>query len=176
MSRENYAFPEVYLEDEESDIAIIYVNDEYILTRDKEKIMKAEKKYGHILYEDVIDKAIDLVEPRITKEIIVIPEYTGSDEMKAYIIPKNTKPCLIEVKGIQPYVFIEELSEIDEKDKIAYTITGKGEVRVTRSPCKGVVVLVVNLPWEKPERYIIVVVRRDELRQITVRKDKGNRV
>ncbi len=170
-SREIYSFPEVYVEDIESDKYIVLLNGEYILTSDKEKISASSRRYGHILYENVVEKAIDLTTPLITREVIVIPHYTGEEYMKAYIIPRNTKPCLIEVKGYSPYVFVDELDEVDEKSKIAYIVTGKNEVRTIRSPCRGVVVLVVNFPWEKPERYIIVVVGRDELREITIRKD-----
>lgn len=170
-TRDMYAFPEVFVEDRGSNKYIILLNDEYQLTSNPEKVSKSEKRYGHILYENIVDEAVDLVEPRITRGFIVIPHYTGEDSMKAYIVEKNVKPCLIEVKGVYPHILVEEMDEIDEKDKIAYVITGKNEVRVIRSPCRGVVVLVINFPWEKPERYLLVVVGRDELREITVRKD-----
>jgi len=165
----NYAFPEIFVEGEKGEKYIIRQNNEYYLV--EHRIPKNyDTIYGHILYEDIIEKAIDLLSSRTTREFIVIPKYTGAKEMQAYLVKADINICLVEVKGISPYVLINEEDIIDEGDKIALIITGKNEVRVVRSPCKGVPVLIVNFPWEKPERYIIVVVDKNDVRRITVRK------
>jgi hypothetical protein len=90
--------------------------------------------------------------------------------MEGLLVEDTARPCLIEVKGHRPHVFLREGDSVREGDKIAYVITSKGEVRTIRSPCEGVVVLVVNFPWERPEKYVIVVVSRDECREISIRK------
>ncbi len=165
----NYAFPEIFVEGEKGEKYIIRQNDEYYLVEHGIP-ENYDKIYGHILYEDIIEKAIDLLSSKTTKEFIVIPKYTGAEEMQAYLVKADINVCLVEVKGISPYVLIDEEDIIDEGDKIALIITGKNEVRVVRSPCKGVPVLIVNFPWEKPEKYIIVVVDKNDVRRITVRK------
>lgn len=106
----------------------------------------------------------------LLRSFIVIREY-GKEPLRGLLIEKNTRPCLIEIKGYKPLVLTTEGKKIDKGDKIAYVITNKGEVRVIRSPCSGVVVLVINLPWEKPEKYILVVVGENEYRQIIIRKN-----
>ncbi|MCD6301040.1 MAG: DUF2118 domain-containing protein, partial [Staphylothermus sp.] len=134
------------------------------------------KIFTNIIYENILNY-IDLVEAQIRINTIVIPEFTpDKEEIKGLFVKENTSLCLIEVKGIQPHVFTREGDKINEKDKIAYTITGKGEVRVTKSPCKGVVLLVINLPWEQPEKYILAVVSKDDVREIIIRKSQEDRI
>jgi hypothetical protein len=165
-----YSFPEVFLENISSDkYYIVEKNNEYILTDKLEKYTGYKRFFGHIIYEDILNY-IDLTKPLITKSLIIIPRFNPEEEMKGLLVEKNTSVCLIEVKGVQPYVFPRESDFIEENEKIAYIVTGKGEVRVIKSPCKGIVLLIINLPWEKPEKYILVVVDRDAARQITIRK------
>lgn len=167
---EKYAYPEVFVRGITYSPLILKRKNEYILVAELPTEEEYDEIYGHIIYENVLDLALDLVKPEITKELIVIKEFTGKDEMKGLIIPEGIKPCLIEVKGASPYVFYNEGDEIREGDKLAYVVTRKEEVRVIRSPCEGIVVLNINITWEKPEKYIMVVVGKDELRQITIRK------
>ncbi len=168
---EKYAYPEVFVQGIASSPLILKRKNEYILvTEQPTDEEEYDEIYGHIIYENVLDLVLDLIKPEITRELIVIKEFTGKDEMKALLIPKGIKPCLIEIKGASPYVFYNEGDEIKEGDKLAYVVTRKGEVRVIRSPCEGIVVLNINITWEKPEKYIMVVVGKDELRQIIIRK------
>ncbi|ABN69924.1 conserved hypothetical protein [Staphylothermus marinus F1] len=169
---EKYRYPEVFVEGVESDKYVLEINEHYILVltkEDLEKYVNYKRVFGHIIYEHIINY-IDLVKPATKKAFIVIPEYSGEKEMNGFLIDENKKLCLIEVKGIQPYVFPREGDEIEERDKVAYIITGKGEVRTIRSPCKGVVLLVINFPWEKPEKYVLAVVNKNDIREITIRK------
>lgn len=167
---EKYAYPEVFVQGVASSPLILKRKNEYILVTEPPTEKEYDEIYGHIIYENVLDLALNLVKPEITRELIVIEEFTGKNEMRGLIIPASTKPCLIEVKGASPYVFFKEGDEVKEGDKLAYVITRKGEVRVIRSPCEGIIILNINITWEKPEKYIMVVVGKDELRQITIRK------
>ncbi len=170
MSVNKYSFPEVFVRNQHGDKYIVRRGDEYLLVEDKNIVASSSEFYGHVMYEDVVEKAIDLIEPLITRDIIIIPRYTNEEFMHGLLVKNNTKPCLIEIKGSSPIIFINEDEIIDYEDKIAYIVTGKREVRTVKSPCKGRVVLVVNFPWEKPERYLVVVVRPDEVREIRIRK------
>ncbi len=170
---EKYNYPEIFVKGlHDGKYCIVQTNNEFYLI-EKEKLgrdVDKNKIYTNIIYEEILNY-VDLVEARIQIDTIVVPEFTlDKKELKGIFVKKDTPLCLIEVKGIQPYVFIKEGDNVDEKDKIAYTITGKGEVRVTKSPCKGIVLLVINLPWEQPEKYILAVVSKDDAREIIIRK------
>ncbi len=162
----DYDFPEIYVRGEKNTPCIVRRGDTYILSRE----CSGEEYYGHILYEDVVEKAIDLEKAVVKKEFIVIPRYTGEKEMKALLVREGAEACLMEISGVNPYTSLREGDFIETREKIAYIITGKGEVRAYKSPCSGIVVVVANLPWETPEKYIVVVVSRDAVREITVRK------
>ena len=168
MEKYDYSFPEVFVENVESEKYIVEVDENtYIVTSELSRY-KYGRLYGHVIYEDILNY-IDLVKPVITRSIIIVKKYSGG-VMNGILVEKGVSPCLIEVRGYKPVVFLEEGDEVEEGDKIAYVITNKGEVRVIRSPCTGVVVLIINITWERPEKYIVVVVSRDEFRQITIRE------
>lgn len=169
---EKYRFPEVFVEGIENSKYIVEIDDQYILVLSRDVLDKysgCKRVFGHIVYEDIAEY-LDITKPATTKSFIIIPEYSGEEIMKGFLVEENTDICLIEVKGVQPYVFPREGEKVKERDKVAYIITGKGEVRVVRSPCEGMVLLVINFPWEKPERYILAVVNKDDVREITIRK------
>ncbi len=164
---ENYEFPEIYVEGEKGDYYIVEENGTYRLSREPDD----RRSFGHILYEDVIDKAIDLVEAVVKKSVIVVPRFKPKGDLEGLLVSSNTPCCIIEVKSIQPYVLVNEGDNIEMHDKIAYMVTSKGEVRVYKSPCRGLVLIVANFPWEKPEKYILVVVSEDAVRRITIKRD-----
>ncbi len=161
-------FPEVFVENIESDKYIVELDKNTYLLVNNLETKSYNRFFGHIVYEDIL-KYIDIAKPVIKRSFIIVKKY-GLDKMSGYLVEYNTIPCLIEIKGYQPYVFISEGDSIEEKDKIGYVVTNKGEVNVIKSPCKGTVVLLINIVWEKPEKYILVVVRKNDTRPITIRK------
>ncbi len=162
----SYEFPEVFVKGVSGDYYIVLESGVYRFSKQP----CGEEFYGHIVYEDVIDKAVDLVEAVVVKDFIVIPRYRAKGDLDALHIPSNTRLCIMEVKSLHPYVFVDEGDFVGKGDRIAYMVTGKGEVRVYKSLCSGIVVLVVNITWERPERYIIVVVGESDVRRITVKR------
>ncbi len=168
---EEYKYPEIFLRDEKSNKYICRVSDEYVLV--KEPV--SNECYGHIIYEDIL-KYFDLANPILEKDVIVVPEFSDEELLKGLFVKKGTKLCLIEISGYEPYVSPREGGKINVKDKIGMVITNKYEVRVIKSPCEGVVIFVINIVWEKPEKYILAVVSENDVRQITIRKSQGNRV
>jgi len=167
-SHEEYFFPEVYVEGlAPANEYVVEIDGDYFLSKTY-SVPGAKRFFGHIIYEDILNY-IDLTEPRIRRSFILIKKY-GPQIMSGILVEENTKPCLMEVRGRQPIILISEGDEVSERDKIAYTITNKGEVRTFRSPCTGLLVLNINIPWERPEKYILVVVSKNECREITIRK------
>jgi len=174
MSEARYYYPEVFVEGVESDLYIVETkNGEYVLTKNRD-VFNHSRFFGHIIYENVLEY-IDLLNATISRGIIVIKEF-GKNVMEGLLAEKNTRVCIVEIQGHRPIVFVNEGDEINEHDELAYTISRKGVIRSIKSPCSGVILLVVNITWEKPEKYILVVVNRDEYRSITIGESEGNRV
>ncbi len=168
---EEYKYPEIFVRDEKSSKYICRISDEYVLV--KEPV--SNECYGHIIYEGIL-KYFDLANPILEKDVIVIPEFSDEELLKGLFVKKGTKLCLIEISGYKPYIPPREGEKINVKDKIGVVITNKYEVRVIKSPCRGVVIFVINIVWEKPEKYILAVVSENDVRQITIRKSQGNSV
>ncbi|OYT39478.1 MAG: hypothetical protein B6U89_04055 [Desulfurococcales archaeon ex4484_58] len=163
-----YAFPEVFVENIESDKYVLELDENtYVLVKKRENY-SYRRFFGHIIYEHILEY-INLTKPLIERSFIVIKKYTGG-EMNGMLIEKNITPCLAEVSGIYPYILVSEGEKISNKDKIAYIITNKGEIRTIKSPCDGFIALIINITWEKPEKYILVVVKENEFRRITIRE------
>ncbi|MCD6487881.1 MAG: DUF2118 domain-containing protein [Desulfurococcales archaeon] len=170
MNLVTYEFPEVFVKGVKGDYFIVLFDKEYVI---RDKVYEDKEFFGHILYENILNY-IDLVNATIKEDIIIIPQFNPEKIMNALYIKHNTPLCIIEVKGVSPYVLISEGALVKENDKIAYVVTGKGEIRVYKSPCTGIVALVVNLPWEKPERYVIIVVDEKHVKRVRVRRAKTN--
>jgi len=167
-SGEDYAFPEVYVEGvTPSNEYVVEINGSYLLAKTPD-FENAKRFFGHVVYEDILN-SLDLIEATVKQSFLVIRKY-GLPLMEGLLVEKNTKLCFIEVRGRYPVVFVSEGDNVDVGDKIAYIVTGKGEVRVVKSPCSGIVVLSINITWERPEKYILVVVDRNECRRVTIRK------
>ncbi|MET1160722.1 MAG: DUF2118 domain-containing protein [Thermoprotei archaeon] len=163
-----YAFPEIFVENTDSSNYIVELESGvYVLA--KTKPSKYTRFFGHIIYEKALEY-VDLTAPLIKNSMIIVPKFSGS-ETKGILVEKGIKPCLAEIRGYKPLLTIREGSSVNEGDKIAYIITGKGEVRTYRSPCSGVLVLAVNIVWEKPEKYILVFVGKNDAREITIREN-----
>ncbi len=165
---ENYEYPEIFIRGAGGPPYIVKKGEEYLLK--EQDVGREHVFYGHVLYEDVLARAIDLLEGRVKEEFIVIPRFTGAPAMKALLIEKGRDACIMEISGVQPYTGLREGVYIEKHEKAGYIVTGKGEVRGYKSPCTGIVVVVANLAWEKPEKYVVVVVSRDAVREIIVRK------
>ncbi|MEM4691100.1 MAG: DUF2118 domain-containing protein, partial [Desulfurococcaceae archaeon] len=76
----------------------------------------------------------------------------------------------IEIRGYEPVILVREGDFVTKNSSIAYIVTKKREVRNIKSSIDGYVVLIVEIFWEKPERYVLAVVDKNEFRQIAVRE------
>jgi len=174
MGEVRYYYPEVFVESVESDLYIVETkNSGYVLTRNRD-VYDYNRFFGHVIYENVLEY-IDLLNQTISRGIIVIKEF-GKNIMEGLLVEKDTRICIIEIQGHRPIVFVNEGDEIEEYDELAYTISRKGVIRSVKSPCNGVILLVVNITWEKPEKYILVVVNRNEHRSIIIGESEGGHV
>ncbi|WP_440059008.1 DUF2118 domain-containing protein [Thermogladius sp. 4427co] len=123
-------------------------------------------------YENSIER-IDLLNNLVLDDMIIISRYKALNEAKAYLLKKGDRVCIQEVSSAGVFIEKNEGDMVLEGEKIGSTLSSKGVVRTVRSLCKGIIVLIVNITWESPEKYIIVVVKENELRPIRIGKDKG---
>ncbi len=90
----------------------------------------------------------------LDKDVLICNERIG----KCELITKGSNVVCIEVQGHQVYMLKDELSSVKEGDKLAYIVTNKGEVRVVRSPYKGLIALIDEVLGEKYTHYRVFMV------------------
>ncbi len=151
-----YAYPKAFVKDEPSEDRAKIEQGKVILGR--------EGDYGKVIYEELLEKVVDL-EQGIAKRdfIVVLP-----NEDEALFVAKGTRLLLYELRGRGVYPAVKEGDEIKPRDSLGYVVTGKYEVRHIRSDTEGVVVHVHWSVGERPERYVIVVVDRNECKRLKV--------
>ncbi|MEM0380528.1 MAG: DUF2118 domain-containing protein [Desulfurococcaceae archaeon] len=169
-SKNLYVFPEVFIENNYSNKCIVEtLNNEYIMIECSELDKYGYKKYfGSIPYESVLEY-IDLVES-VSRRGIVVAKRESNRFLNGFLIETGTKLCIIEITGYEIFVDAIEGEEILEGRRIAYIVTNKNDIRVYKSPCSGLILLVIDVSWEKPCRYIVVVVDKNECRRINIRE------
>lgn len=160
-------YPEVYVEDVDSDRFVQKVNDEYFLVKGKPSVAP-ERKFGHVVFEEILNY-IDLTTPKLMKSIIVL-HGGGGGVYNGLLVEEYDRIAVQAVSGRKPFVLVNEGVKVGFNDKIGYVVTEKNEVRTIKSRCKGYVVLVINISWERPEKYIVVLVDENGYRPIIVRE------
>lgn len=165
-----YRFPEVYVKDTISKRYICLENGVYVV---KNKPVNCSRVYGLIPYEEVL-KYIDLAEAETELDIVILRYKPGGENAVGYFIERGAKLCLQEIKGGEIYFPLEEGSMVKKGDLIAYVVTNKLETKSIKSICKGIIALIIDMPWEEPRKAIVVV--SDEYRSIDIRESKDNGV
>ncbi len=165
---ENYVFYEVYVEGVEGPRYLCVKNDESIITSNPASIESCSKILGLIPYERVIDY-IDLLEGRTKKTLGVLIEDPSTGIYRGFLLGENTPICLQEVQG--SYIFIQSKEGFSVKpgDLLGYTVSDKLETRKIKSNCEGLIVFIIDQPWEEPRKTLVVVA--SEYRSITARKN-----
>ncbi|MEM1533353.1 MAG: DUF2118 domain-containing protein [Zestosphaera sp.] len=161
----SYEYPEVFIEGGGEEPYINVVDEHYFLS----KKVVSEKFYGHVIYEDVVEKALNIEELITTRSIVVVPRLSLNKDLEGIFIPKGTPICIDEVIGRAAIIYVSEGDVISVGDKLASIVTGKGDVRTYRTSCSGIVVLVVGYVWLKPEKYIVVTVGEEHARRISIK-------
>ena len=72
-------------------------------------------------------------------------------------IPRGVKVVVIEARGKAVHSLVEEGDEVDEQTKVFYITTRKYEVRVVRTPVRGVVVHIGEVVQSIPQTLVMVI-------------------
>lgn len=161
-----YFYPEVYVEGVDSEKSILQLNNEYVLTSRSD--LNPRRRFGYIVFEEAL-RYIDLTTPRLLKSIIVLYGRSGS-VYNGILVEECDEISLQVISGKKPFVTVNEGERVDINDKIGYVVTDKNEVRTIKSEFRGYVVLIINVTWEKPEAYVVVLVGENGYRPIVVRE------
>jgi|GEM_PF-2672623 hypothetical protein len=124
-------------------------------------------------YESALNR-VDLSNGLILEDMVVIEKYgAGTRGSSGIYLKKGDRVCLQEVSSAYAYLTKKEGDTVKQGERIGFMLSVKGAVRTVKSVCEGIITLIINISWEVPEKYIILVVKEDELRRIHVREDKG---
>jgi hypothetical protein len=124
-------------------------------------------------YESALNR-VDFSNSQVLDDMVVIDKYgAGTRGSSGVYLRKGDRVCLQEVSSAYAYLAKKEGDAVKRGERIGFALSVKGAVRTVKSVCEGIITLIVNITWEAPEKYIIVVVKEDELRRIHVREDKG---
>lgn len=164
---EQYVFPEVYVTGARGKKCLCRENGTYVIVSCKDSLSFCTEVYGHIPYEQALNY-VDSLEARTRASMAVLKSKPGGVVYEGFLLEKGANVCLQEISGNHIYLYIKEGMNIKKEYTIAHIITGKLEIRSTRSLCEGLVALVVDMPWKEPRKVIVVVT--SVYRPVTARK------
>jgi len=108
-------------------------------------------EFVELLYDKVPGVAVDLTSGLVLFDLII---RIGS---KGFLMKAGSRVNVVEVSGYRVFVIVREGDAVAQNDRIAYVLTGKGNVRIIRSPYNGVVVYVGEIIPSTVQRYIILI-------------------
>jgi len=101
-----------------------------------------------------------VIEGKLIKTLRICNERLGNVCVEANM---GEKVITLEVVGKEVYFMLEEGSHVKRGQRIAYVLTGKGELRAVKSPVNGFVLFYDEILGEKPYKYRIFLVVRNEI-------------
>ncbi len=157
-SRDDYKFPEAYVEGIESDVYMIVYKDRraYRLTEKPEGPLSL----GRTIYEQALGLAIDLEKAETKRHVAVRVPWKGN---RAMLLEPGAKVILYEVSGVQAVFYAHEGDDLRRGDVLAYVLTGKGETRTIRVQEEVTVFYIAWIPGTHPPRYIAVLADPESL-------------
>ncbi len=76
-------------------------------------------------------------------------------------VSEGEEVLALEIAGKRIFIISDECTYVKQNQKIAYILTGKGELRTVKSPVNGYILLYNEVLGEKAERYqVFIVVKR----------------
>ncbi|MCD6341138.1 MAG: DUF2118 domain-containing protein [Desulfurococcales archaeon] len=76
-------------------------------------------------------------------------------------VSEGEEVVVLEIAGRRIFIVSDECTRVKQNQKIAYILTGKGELRTVRSPVNGYILLYNEILGEKAERYQVFIVVKE---------------
>ncbi len=92
--------------------------------------------------------------------------WEGSDQ--CLLVREGAIAHSIEIEGYRVYGIVSEGENVAKGDRIAYIVTGKGEVRTVRSLFPGVVAYAAQKPESKPEKLLLIIIGGENVRRARI--------
>ena len=76
-------------------------------------------------------------------------------------VNESEKIVVLEIVGRKIFIISDECMRVKRNQKIAYTLTGKGELRTIKSPVNGYILLYNEILGERAEKYEVFIVVKE---------------
>jgi len=117
-------------------------------------------EFIELMYNYVIGLIIDHVNGEVLFDFVI----ENPRKNVTVFIPCGAKVLVIEARGKAVHSLVEEGDEVNEQTKVFYIITRKYEVRVVRTPVRGVVVHIGEIVQSVPQTLIMVIADASSVR------------
>jgi hypothetical protein len=97
----------------------------------------------------------------LEKELLICNERIS----KCILVLSGARVDVVEVRGYDVLLRVDEVLSVEEGDVLAYIVTGKGELRKFKSTRSGYVILIEEV-IDKPQGYIIYLVDGEYVREV----------
>jgi len=119
------------------------------------------RKFVEILYNRLVDIALDLVKGITTMGILIY----APTSREYLFVSKNANVKLIEAAGASVIPLVREGDKVSERDRVFYILTRKREVRSIRAGTRGIVVYVSDIVPSVPMKYVMMIVGEENVRR-----------
>jgi len=121
------------------------------------------KKFVEIVYESAVPLIFDLENKKILcRSVVTIPNTN-----KALMVNNNVTVEIIEVRGRKMFPLVGIGHIVNEDSKLCYVVTKKFEVRVIKSPCKGIIFYIGEVFSRNEKILFIVIVGEENVIELT---------
>lgn len=111
--------------------------------------VKVDSEVKSIQCHELVGMLLSLQRP----DVLVCNEATS----KCVEVRSSDKLLITEISGSEVFTNVKEGDHVKRGSKLAYIITGKGEVRSLRSDFEGLVALVHEVPASRPSKILIFI-------------------
>jgi len=125
-----------------------------------EHYLEGFEEFIELMYNYVLGLVIDHVNGEVLFDFVI----ENPRKSVTVLIPRGVKVVVIEARGKAVHSLVEEGDEVSEQAKVFYIITRKYEVRVVRTPVRGVVVHIGEIVQSIPQTLVMVIADASSIR------------
>ncbi len=160
-----YLTPQLYVENLESEDKLELLDGEAV-----RGCSGRGRCFGKAIYGTLLEEIADLLSKKARRAFMVVlpPDYD-----KALLVEHGTYLEPIPLEGMRVVIEVCEGDEVKPGSTLGFIATRKFEVRHIRSHVEGVVVYIYSDPEAPPDRNVVFIARREDVRLVKLRREKG---